>query len=80
MWGLTPPPTPPRKRRALHPTLLGRENSLMAKSCARESQTDALAFRGRSPSVTKRATHPSVHGVNSRMLSCGKAAPTGDRS
>ena len=27
--------------------------------------TDALAFRGRSPRVTKRATHPSVHRVNS---------------
>ena len=27
--------------------------------------TDVLAFRGRSPRVTKRATHPSVHRVNS---------------
>ena len=38
---------------------------------------DALAFRGRSPSVTKRATHPSVHRVKSTKLKRSVGIPRG---
>ena len=41
---------------------------------------EALAFRGRSPSVTKRATHPSVHRVKSTLSGPSAYSGSGMRS